>query len=182
MANLATTLFAVTSAIASGLAFGQGTPTPAPNFTLTISLREPNAGFPKNTQIINVRETNISKEIIRQSACTAFGALYKLDVVYNGVVLQEEPDARRERREYAEAVEAGKEPGLCEGSSPVRATKPGEYWDETLPYEAKKPGTYEFTVEEKSFPEGGGDGVVVKSNTLTIAVPPPAPQTKGKSL
>ncbi len=113
---------------------------------------------------------NISKETIRENACTAFGALYRLDVVYNGVP-QPEPKEKRERREYAEAVEAGKEPGICEGSSRVRATKPGEYWDETLYYETKNPGTYEFTVEEKSFPKGGGDGVTVKSNTLTLVVP-----------
>jgi hypothetical protein len=171
MPNLTLALFVVTSAIASGLGFGQDTATPAPNFTLTISEGGPDGSLPKDVQIINVRETNISREIIRENACTAFGALYKLDVVCDGVP-QEEPKERRERREYAEDVQAGKEPGLCEGSQRGRATKPGEYWDETLHYETKNPGTYEFTVEEKSFPKGGGDPVTVKSNTLTIVVPP----------
>lgn len=173
MANLAIALFAVVSATASGLALGQGAAPSSPNFTLTISL-EPNGMSPKDVQTIKVRETNLSKEIIRENACTAFGALYRLNVVYNGV-LQEEPKERRERREYAEAVQAGKEPGLCEGSQRGRATKPGEYWDETLYYETKNPGTYELTVEEKSFPKGGGDAMTVKSNTLTIVVPPESP-------
>jgi hypothetical protein len=170
MKNLAIALLVVASVIEGGSVFGQDSAASTPDFSLMISQDRPNAMLPKNTEIIVVRKTNLSKEIMRESACTAFGVLYRLDVIYNGVP-QKEPEGKRERRESAEAVEAGK-PAICEGSNPGRALQPGESWDDTLHYHAEKPGTYEFTVEEKSFPKGGAESIVVRSNTLTIVVPP----------
>jgi hypothetical protein len=162
-------LLVLATVMQAASALAQAPMAPKAGVTLTISQNRPDGALPKNTQTIIVRETNISKGVIRESACTAFGVLYRLDVVYNGIP-QEEPDEGRKRREAAEAVKAGK-PAICEGSNPGKATKPGESWDDTLYYQAKQPGTYEFTVEEKSFPASGGEGVTVKSNTITVVVP-----------
>jgi len=115
--------------------------------------------------------TNISGGLIRETPCAAFGSMYKLSVVYNGVATDELPDvrARREARER----EQSKEDGICEGSNPGRVISPGESWQDPIYYDTVKSGVYEFTVEEKALAYDPGNSDIVKSNTLTIVIPEP---------
>jgi len=142
---------------------------PNPGITLRLSQGLPRGEFPEGTQTLIVRLTNTSDNWIREDACEAGGALYRLIIVYNGVP-QKEPDWIRKRRETAEAGEAAG--GLCMGSNPGRRIQLGEYWEDSLNYPTEKPGTYQFTVELK-LPQPLSDSTVTaKSNTLTIVVPP----------
>jgi hypothetical protein len=143
----------------------------AAGFTLTLSLGRHSGEFSKDTQVLVVRLTNISKEVNYEDTCSAFGGLYNLRVVYNGVPL-EETDKHRNRRKALEQ-------GPCNGSNPGRRTKTGESREDRIYYETTKPGTYDFTVEREGFPGNPEKSVTVKSNTLTIVVPEPgeaAPQ------
>ena len=149
--------------------FAQNSGKSNPGFTLTLSQGLPRGEFSKGTQTLIVRFTNTSDTWIREDACEAGGALYKLEILYNGVQ-QKEPDWIRKRRETAENGEA--KGGLCMGSNPGRRIRLGEYWEDPLYYMTGKPGTYQFTVEIR-FPQPLSDSAVtVKSNMLTIVVPP----------
>jgi hypothetical protein len=145
----------------------QTTEQPEPGFKLTLSRGRTPGEFSKGMQVIIVRLTNISNELIREDTCSAFGGLYKLSVVYNGILL-DEPEKKRKHREDMERGEAAG--GLCFGSNPGRHIQPGEYWEDSIYYRTAKPGTYEFTVEKKTFPQGPGQSVTVKSNTLTMVI------------
>jgi len=139
-----------------------------PGFTLTLSRGRHGGEFSKDTQVMVVRLTNTSKGINYEDTCSAFGGLYRLLVVYNGVPV-EEPAAKQKERKASES-------GLCfggSGSNPARHLKPGEHRDDFLYYETKNPGTYEFTVERISIPGEPDKSVIVKSNSLTIVVPSP---------
>src|SRR5579872_2857299 len=168
MRAIATTLFALLLLTQTRTAFAQNAETSGPEFTLKLSQGVPRGEFAKGTQILIVRLTNTSHEWIREDACEAGGALYKLTIVYNGIE-QHEPDWIRRRRETAEAGEAN--PALCMGSNPGRRIKSGEYWDDELNYPTDKPGTYQFRVE-LTLPQSLSHSTeTAKSNTLTIVVP-----------
>jgi hypothetical protein len=153
----------------AAIAFSQTSGTSGAGFTLTLSKEPPDVRFPEGTQTLVVRLTNTSDTWIREDACEAGGALYKLRILYNGVP-QPEPKWIRKRRKTAEAGEA--KGGRCSGSNPGRRISLGQSWEDFLRYEAKKPGTYEFTVELKLPQAGLSSPVTVRSNTLTVAVPP----------
>lgn len=149
-------------------ALAQNAEPASPEFTLKLSQGMPRGEFPKGTQILIVRLTNTSHGRIREDACEAGGALYKLTIVYNGVQ-QREPARIQKRRESAEAGEANY--GLCMGSNPGRRIKPGEYWEDRLNFPADKPGTYEFRVE-LTLPQALSRSTpTAKSNTLTVVIP-----------
>src|ERR1700722_18525614 len=93
-------------------------------FALTLALGKQRGEFSKDTQVLMVTLTNTSKGLIREDVCTAFGGLYRLSVVYNGVSL-EEPTDKRAIRETKESAEAGRG-GACEGSNPGRVLSPGQ--------------------------------------------------------
>lgn len=114
--------------------------------------------------------TNTSKETIYETPCSAFGGLYKLSVVLNGIPV-EEPDEARTHRESMERGEANG--GVCTGSSPGRRAAPGESLKDVLRWNADKEGTYQFTVERKTFPQDPKQSVIVRSNTVTVMMPEP---------
>jgi hypothetical protein len=138
---------------------------PEPGFTLTLS-----EGHRGSTvayqQVLVVKLTNISKEVMHRTMCDSFGGLYNLEVVYNGVPV-EKTDAELKWKKQHEA-------GECyNGSAVPEQTKPGESRYDTLYYNTIKPGTYEITVTGETFPGEPEKSVTVKSNTLTIVVPEP---------
>jgi hypothetical protein len=137
-----------------------------PGFTLSLSTRQHPPYIPRNILMLVVRRTNTSKGLMREDGCTMAQALYKLWVVYNGTPI-EEPEEVRKRREALEAGDCGM------ASTTARQAKPGEYWEDPIYYDTSKPGTYEFTVEEKAFPGHPENTQIVKSNTLTVVVPEP---------
>jgi|SRR5579863_1300073 len=138
-----------------------------PGFTLQLHRGRPRGEFPKGTQTLTVRMTNTSNEVIREDACTTAGKMYRLKILYNGVQL-EEPEWRRKSREAAELGEA--HGGDCPAvSNPARQLRPGESLEDFIFYDAARPGTYEFAIEEKVFSLQSRPRVL-KSNTLTIVV------------
>lgn len=139
------------------------------DFNLSISLGRPRGEFAPTVVELVVKMTNTSKdEIILESPCSAFEALFKIDVVLDGVLLDESKGARKHREEIENAEAKG---GFCEGSNPGRRAAPGDSLDYHLYYDAKKSGTYEFTVERKTFPHNLANSVIVQSNTIAIVMP-----------
>jgi hypothetical protein len=137
-----------------------------PGFTLSLSSRQPPPEIPRNILMLVVRRTNTSDGLMREDGCTMAQGLYRLVVVYNGTPI-EEPEEVRKRREALEA-------GDCRmASTTARQAKPGKYWEDPIYYDTAKPGTYEFTVEEKAFPGHPENSQTVKSNTLTVVVREP---------
>jgi hypothetical protein len=139
-------------------------------FKLSLSVHRNVSAAPPTFLALVVRMTNTSQHMIYESACSAFGALYKVSVKYNGIALPES-EAVTKRREKMEAGEANG--GSCDGSNPGEKLKPGESWDDTKYYNAVNPGTYEFSVERKTFPRDPKDSVIVKSNTVMVIMPDP---------
>ncbi len=140
------------------------------DFTLSLSIPKGRGEFPPTIVELDVKLTNISKStFIGEDTCAAFGGLLKIDAVYNGVPL-DEPEQARKHREEMEKGEAG--PG-CTGSNPGKKAGPGESIKHWLYYDAEKPGTYEFAVEQRTFPQDMSKSVIVKSNTVSIVMPYP---------
>lgn len=134
--------------------------TPEPGFTLTLSQAHDGAiSFPQIMLI--VKYTNTSGRFKYSSRCAP--GLYKIVVVYNGV-LQKEPEAAKKRREKLED-------GYCLGMPPRRNLQPDQSREDSLYYDATKPGTYQFTVERETEPHYPLINVTVKSNTITVVVP-----------
>jgi hypothetical protein len=137
---------------------------PEPGFTLTLS--EGHRGsIVASYQVLVVKLTNISKEVIDRTACDLAGRMYSLEVVYNGVPV-EKTEAERKWRKKMDA-------GECYGGEMIEHTKPGESRSDTFCYNTTKPGTYEITATRETFPGQPEKSVTVKSNTLTVVVPEP---------
>lgn len=162
----------VISAVVPLLAFSQAAESKDAGFTLALS-RHMRSGIPPGVVVFLVTLTNTSQKMIYENACNAFGRLYKLSVVYNGDLL-DEPDGMRMARE-------AREHGDCNGSVRDRKLNPGESWGDTMEYQTKAPGTYEFTVEEEAFPRDQGKDVIVRSNTVTVIMPEPSSSSEGSS-
>ena len=119
-------------------------------------------------QVLVVKLTNTSKEVMYRTVCESFGGMYNLEVVYNGVPV-EKTEAEKERRKKLEA-------GDCfhgGGSAIAELTKPGETREDILYYYTAKPGTYEITATKETFPGHPEKSVTVRSNTVTVVVPEP---------
>jgi hypothetical protein len=147
------------------VAYAQTPEKPEPGFTLTLSMGRHGGEFSKNTQVLLVTMTNISKEVINNSWCLSFNNMYNLSVVYNGIPV-EETDADRKYKKF-------RQDGRCSGSVVSRLVKPGKSQEDYFYCDTTKPGTYEFTVTRETFPWNPEKSVTVKSNTITIVVPEP---------
>jgi hypothetical protein len=147
------------------VAYAQTPEKPEPGFTLTLSMGRHGGEFSKNTQVLLLTLTNTSKEVINESWCAAFHGMYDLNVVYNGVPV-EDTDAQKKYKKSRES-------GRCSGSYFGGPTDPGKTRQEYFYYDTTKPGTYEFTVTRETFPWNPDKSVTVKSNTITIVVPEP---------
>jgi hypothetical protein len=140
-------------------------------FKLTLSYHYDHSTFQKNIISLVVTMTNTSKQTIRFIPCTSYGGPYKVLVVYNGVAI-EEPEQSRKEREAMERRDA--DGGACEGHDTSKQIAPGESEEGSgFLWRAEKDGTYQFTVEEKTFPGDPERGVTVRSNTVTVIVPEP---------
>lgn len=163
MKKFVTNLFVMLLVVQTAALFSQTREKPAPVFKLALAEGNRDATMVSWQTRLVVRLTNISTDLIREDGCSALSAMYKLSVVYNGVPLDEPAEAKSGR----EAREAGK---CLFASARARVLQPGQYWDDELFYNTTKPGTYEFTVEEKTFPQDPQKSVTVKSNTVTVVV------------
>jgi hypothetical protein len=121
-------------------------------FTLTLLRGLPGPQSKKDVQIVVVRMTNISKEPIKEGVCLTFDGFYKLSVSYNGAQIGD----KKERK--------------CSGEVYMMNIDPGRSFEDEILYDPAKPGTYEFMVERRAFPQDA-NSVVVKSNTLSVEVP-----------
>jgi hypothetical protein len=152
-------------AVQAIVVYAQSTEKPEPRFTLTLSMGRHGGEFSKNTQVLLVTLTNTSKEVIDEGWCLAFHGMYNLNVMYNGVPV-EDTDAQKKYKKSRES-------GRCSGSYAGGPTYPGKTKEEYFYFDTTKPGTYEFTVTRETFPWNPEKSVTVKSNTLTIVVPEP---------
>jgi hypothetical protein len=146
-----------------------------PQFTLTI-LSELHGEFGPALNMIEVKETNISNEVIYDPGCVQTRGWMTVTVFYNGLPLEEKDVKARHRREKERRE-------YCTSGRGVNGIKPGEYLDYVVSvadiYDVSKPGTYGITVSMESDPDHPEKSVTVKSNTLTVVVPEPgasAPQ------
>jgi hypothetical protein len=146
--------------------FAQTPEEQAAGFTLSLSMAQHGGEFAKTTQVMVVTLTNISDRSIGDSLCSAFGGLYKLSVLYNGIQVKESDATRRHRKD----MEAGEQGRGCSGSNPGRQISHGEFMADPIYYETDKPGIYEFTVERKAFLYPTGKSVTIQSNKLKIKV------------
>jgi hypothetical protein len=164
MRKLAPYLLAAVFAMQTLALHTQTADQPAPGFTLVLSVPQRDGTMVPYQQVLLVTYTNISNALDYESNCGAFGALYQLVVTYNGTPVKEHAEAQK-RRNIAES-------GRCfGGSNPVRNLRPGQARQDHLAYDTFKPGTYEFTVEQDTFPKYPAKSVKVRSNTVTIVVP-----------
>src|SRR5580698_730539 len=136
---------------------------PVPTFTLTLSKGMRSGSMPPNLQILNVTYTNISSKTSSGDTCAELGVFDTLTVLYNGVRVKPTRDELERNRRL--------DSGRCEGANAGLVILPGESRKFTLYYDAKKPGTYEFTVEQGTFPRDTTKNIIVKSNTVTLVVP-----------
>jgi len=139
-------------------------------FTLTLSMGRHSGEYSPETQVLIVKLTNTSKEVMHRTVCDSWGEMYNLEVVYNGIPV-EKTDAEKERRKKLEAGDCHSFSGS--GSAVAEHTKPGESRQDILYYNTTKPGTYEITATKETYPGHPEKSVTVKSNTITIVVPVP---------
>ncbi len=141
---------------------------PAPKFTLSISQIGYGGSSPGNYAVL-VKLKNISNEEIGDQGCLALRDWFDASVLYNGVPM-EETDAVKQLK----AVRKLEKP--CEGSHSGWRIGPGGEHHYQLNvsefYDMSKPGTYEITVTRETYPKDPEISVTVRSNTITIIVPP----------
>ncbi len=141
----------------------QTTDKPTPEFTLTLSRASLGGSLSKTTQVLSVTYTNISKGVDPGNTCATRGVFRRLKVVFNGVPVEQ----TKEDRQFDQALDKGN----CIGANAAMVLQPGESKRGYLEYSTAKPGTYEFTVEQGTFPRDPTKNVVVRSNRVTIVVP-----------
>jgi len=139
-------------------------------FTLTLSYHYDHSTFERNVIALDVTLTNTSKETMYESPCAAFGGLYEVVVVHNGVPVDENSEERAHREQMERGEAKG---GVCMGSDPGRHAAPGKTLKDILRWGTDKHGTYQFTVQRKAFPRSSSQSVTVRSNTVTVIVPEP---------
>lgn len=138
-------------------------------FTLKLSVRQRDAALASWQTRLVVRLTNTSNESISEDTCSAFGGLYRVSTIFNGV-RQKEPEEDRRHREEMET-------GRCNGSNPGRTLNPGASWDDTIYIDTPKAGTYQFVVDRLVTPGDSKSGRV-SSNAVTMSVSQPVPEAK----
>jgi hypothetical protein len=162
-------LFALALLGTAVMAYSQDAPVPrpAPGFTLTLSEGRRDGTMVAYQQVLVVKLTNISKQVIDRALCDSHGEQYNLEIVYNGVPVEKTDDELKWRKQH--------ETGVCSWLPRAEHTKPGEDRFDTIYYNTTKPGTYEITATRETFPGETKKTVTVRSNTLTIVVPEPEP-------
>jgi hypothetical protein len=139
---------------------GQNAKKPKPEFKLTLAKASLGGVVPETTQVLEATYINISKGEDHIGNCASEGAFY-LKILFNGVdVTKDYPQHTGIR---------GALP--CIGVPSASVLKPGQSKHGYLEYDISKPGTYEFTVEQDTFPDDPSKNVTVKSNTITVVVP-----------
>jgi hypothetical protein len=131
----------------------QGVHKPEPSFALSLFHLPHESGSDPKTEILIVRLTNISKQPIHDDLAVVCEGAYKLSVLYNG-----DPIGAPKFQECPFVVSGG-------------MIDPGESVENEIPYNTAKPGTYQFILERKAFPQYPNDHSTVRSNALTTQVP-----------
>jgi hypothetical protein len=148
------------------ISYAQSSEKTEPQFTLTIS--EYHHEFGPALDRINVKETNISQEVIIDPGCAGERGFITSTVLYNSLPLKEKDAARRHHWEkhYSEFCTSGG--GII---------KPGESIQHLVSlafkYDLSRPGTYDIFVTMESDPYHPEKSVTVKSNTITVIIPEP---------
>jgi hypothetical protein len=146
----------------------QTTKKPKPGFKLTLAKSSFGAMLPATTQVLEATYINNTWEKDHTYTCASEGAFY-LEIVFNGVdVTKDYPQHTGIR---------GALP--CIGIPSASILKPGASKHGYLNYDVSKPGTYEFTVEQDTFPDDPSKNVTVRSNTVTVVVPAAASTGNG---
>ena len=154
----------------------------APTFALAIDVKPLEAENTPGTVILLVKYTNIS-DVVQKDDCVVTPAAYKMVVLRDGL-----PAEKRKTRSKNtdESQDSGKTNGyriktdyteadMCNGIT--RGIDPGKVVKFTLwvssEYDMTVPGTYEITVTRETDRWNPNKSVTIRSNTITIVVPPP---------
>jgi hypothetical protein len=153
-----------------------------PTFALAIDVKPLEAENTPGTLILLVKYTNIS-DVVQKDDCVVTPAAYKMVVLRDGL-----PAEKRKTRSKNtdESQDSGKTNGyriktdyteadMCNGIT--RGIDPGKVVKFTLwvssEYDMTVPGTYEITVTRETDRWNPNKSVTIRSNTITIVVPPP---------
>jgi len=161
-------MFALLAIVATAQVDG----TSEPGFNLSILILH-RGGVSQNTHTLEVKLTNTSNEMRRETFCGNNPGGYSLMVVHDGALMEEREEVQTLRKQ-------GRFLG-CYGVKVLRRSQPGQYVTDELEvndfYDMSKPGTYEITVSKETNPDHPEKSVTVKSNTLTVVVPEPESST-----
>jgi hypothetical protein len=133
---------------------------PKPGFKLTLAKSSFGGMAPATTQVLEATYINTTWKKDHSDTCASIGAFY-LDIVFNGIdVTKDYPQHTGIR---------GALP--CIGIPSASVLKARQSKHGYLTYDVSKPGTYEFAVEQDTFPDDPSKNVTVRSNTITVVVP-----------
>ena len=141
--------------------YPQTTEQPAAGFALSVSVGHRDGMAPEDFQVLRVRITYKSDHVEYRSFCGAIGAMYDLEVKYNGVLVPETEEHQRAR--------LAREVTLC--TIMDRRLGSGDSKEDNVFCQTSKPGTYEFTVIQDTSPRKRETKARIRSNALTIVVP-----------
>jgi hypothetical protein len=139
-----------------------------PRFTLSIEEDKDAARSAPGLHRVIVKYTNVWIGADLDHFYKEALEMYNMIVLCDGVPVAE-TNAMRALRNYRKADTDNNPPNQ-------RVLRPGESWTDSLDvsdfYDMSKPGTYQVTVTRESNPWKPADSVLVRSNTITIVVPP----------
>jgi hypothetical protein len=150
-----------------------------PTFALHIEETHQWDGPVPGSQIIQVQYTNISG-VAQDDACVVTPWVYKMIVLRNGTQLErikpkiQSAGTSQSNDDQTQTTMGANDQDGCHGVD--EAIQPGKSVSFPLgvsfAYDMSEPGTYEVTVTREMFPCEIDHGPTIKSNTLTIVVPP----------
>jgi hypothetical protein len=182
--KLGTGVLALLYLASSAVLIAQTSEKLAPTFALAIEEGQlsAQAGYQPTDHELLVKYTNIS-DVVQKDDCVVTPAAYKMVVLRDGL-----PAEKRKTRSKNtdESQDSGKTNGyriktdyteadMCNGIT--RGIDPGKVVKFTLwvssEYDMTVPGTYEITVTRETDRWNPNKSVTIRSNTITIVVPPP---------
>jgi hypothetical protein len=141
-----------------------------PGFALSIQEDKEAARTAPGLHRVVVKHTNVSTGAEFDFFYKEALGMYSMTVLRDGVPVAE-TDAMRALKKYRKADNDYHPPNQ-------RVAQPGESWTDALDvsdfYDMTKPGTYQITVTREPLPVDLTYSVPVRSNTITIVVPPVA--------
>lgn len=180
MKRITTHLLALFFAVCAASVPAKSQDKPQPTFSLTIEEQPLSAENVPGTHIISVTYTNIS-DAAQKDDCVVTPWAYQMQVLCDGVPVEKRKhndEARKQQDEdnrpqiHVTMTEKDSCHGTRDRIPPGKNVK-FTLWA-TAQYDMSEPGAYDITVTRETDPWNPEKGVTIKSNSITIVVPPPA--------